>query len=1049
MKAKIFVGRENELEFFRRTLDKLVKQSNNREPYANTILVCGVGGMGKSSLCAKFVDIVKAEYPDVVQINVDWDRYKHGCTFSPSELLDILCDEIPDEFSKDIKLYLDVKKDIKKVEEEIIRLLDESEKFMDAVGKAAPTVTTAIGGQPEVGMAISAGVSVVGKTLQKFQEKYLKEKRGVSDEKLLLYNNPESVLAIRLREALTSITTKKKKRILIVLDTCELIRQSEEWFVDHFLVPLTDGNPNVILVFSGRDNIRDDRIATVDGRTLPIRGIANKLRFHEPYCIDMKLFSKVDIETYLKEKMEQDVSEEIVESVQSFARGVPYAVDLLANALQHLGMESTIKDFKCDDFRKQLKQSSSNEEIIKTVAERFLIYCFQSEENKVDLFKIYTIAILQDTNPNILQKIWKVENPTETLRMLRGKYTFFISNEKLHDIVQEFLVEHILQTKSLREGVAKEIASFAFPFYQKIYQEICEKEPEWEDRFREPQWKNAVLSLMNILTWKDPSEASEFFVKRGIELLILNDSFVHTLKKPLDKLIGMELIRRKHLHQINALMEAVESYKWYSFSEKTLSFCNKVNEEWELEPLHRSIINILKARMQYNQKEYDFALDTLFNQCDDTLLDSSLKKKLAEALDDVGCKFCLDTENYFFFSEKALKAFEKVVQLNNRKGSYLYHLAVMLRQGGQPEKALPYYSKSLGIDPKDKCALLSQGKAFSDLGRFEDAIKSYQRAIEIDPKYCFARGDLGDVYYKLGQFDDAIIAQQKAIDIDPKYTSPYRSLGYIYSDLGQYDDAIEIYHKAIEIDPKDNYVRSSLAFIYIDLEEFSKAEAICKSMKESDPDNSLLFNTIGSIESAKGDYIKAIECYKRVIEMEKPGYLGASYNNMGQVYVSLKQYEKSIECFERAIENHSTHGHSGLGYAYLIIGDLDKAEYVLLKAIRMRQSNTEPFKNLAITYLHQEKFKEAEGYFNEVIKMCSILKSIDSQFHNVTALGGLQKYEEALELLKQIINKFPIGSVRVKDFMIDLELLANAPQPHEGIKAFLEQVRDKWGQASN
>ncbi len=90
MKKKIFVGRENELDQFRQTMNKLVAQQGNEHPYANTILVYGVGGMGKTTICKKFTDLVETEFPSVVHITIDWDRARNsGSTFEPEGLLDI------------------------------------------------------------------------------------------------------------------------------------------------------------------------------------------------------------------------------------------------------------------------------------------------------------------------------------------------------------------------------------------------------------------------------------------------------------------------------------------------------------------------------------------------------------------------------------------------------------------------------------------------------------------------------------------------------------------------------------------------------------------------------------------------------------------------------------------------------------------------------------------------------------------------------------------------------------------------------------------------
>jgi tetratricopeptide (TPR) repeat protein len=668
------------------------------------------------------------------------------------------------------------------------------------------------------------------------------------------------------------------------------------------------------------------------------------------------------------------------------------------------------------------------------------------------------------------------------LEKLQSKYALFVGYAKLHDVVQEFLVEHLLRNQPLREGIGRSIAEKTLHIYQNIYQRECEEEPDWEDRFDELRWRKAVQDLMNILIWKNPSDAVDFFLDRTIELMLFDAPFIHTLKEPLDILRGIKveppIIRHKRRRQVNALMEAVDTFSWESFSEKLLSFCQKALDEWEPTPVHRSILTLIKGRMQYYQNDYDAALNTLLLQCDEAVLDKSLKDKLAETLDAVGQKFCLDEENYFSFSEKALKAFEEVIQLNDRKDTYLYHLAVMLRQSGQAEKALPYYSKSLELDPTSEYVWNSQGLAFRELGRYEDAIAAYlkaleinpkyaiahynlgsvyrnlyryedtvaayQKAVEINPKYAYAHVGLGNVYRDLGRYEDAIAACQKAIDIDPQFVYALAGLGNVYRDLGRYKDAIATYQKAIGINPKEGYVYLELADMYLDLSKFDKAEEVCAKASEVDSKNPWVFNTKGSIQGLQGNYSKAIEYFKKTIEI-KPGFMGAAYNNVGEIFSFSGQYEEAIEWYKKAIEYHSKKAHTGLGYVYLVLNELDNAETTLLQAIQIWRDSAEPTKNLALTYLYLEKEEPARQYFTKVFEFCNRTQRIESQLYKVTALLGLQRFDEALQLLKQLAEKFTIGPVMAKDCLSDLELLASAPHPPEGSQQFLERAREILG----
>jgi len=301
------------------------------------------------------------------------------------------------------------------------------------------------------------------------------------------------------------------------------------------------------------------------------------------------------------------------------------------------------------------------------------------------------------------------------------------------------------------------------------------------------------------------------------------------------------------------------------------------------------------------------------------------------------------------------------------------------------------------------------------------------------------------VYRVLGRYEDAIAAYHKAVEINPKYAIAHGDLGDVYRDLGRYEDAIAAYQKAIELDPKYMYAYSVLADLYTDIGEFEKAYEVCAKASTIDPENYWLGFILGNVHADQGKFAKAIESYEAAIEMNPP-ILGPIYNNIGEVYSLMGQCDKAVEWYKKACEHNSTHAYTGLGYAYLVLGDSYRAESALLKAIGIqRDGSTAPKIGLALTYLHLEKKEQARQYFTKVVELCNSTQEINSQLNNVIALVGLQRFDEALQLLKQLAEKFTIGPVRAKDWLSDLKLLASAPHPPEGSQQFLERAQEILG----
>jgi len=66
------------------------------------------------------------------------------------------------------------------------------------------------------------------------------------------------------------------------------------------------------------------------------------------------------------------------------------------------------------------------------------------------------------------------------------------------------------------------------------------------------------------------------------------------------------------------------------------------------------------------------------------------------------------------------------------------------------------------------------------------------------------------------------------------------------------------------------------------------------------PDSVEVYNELGSVYLATGDYSKAIDMYKNAITID-PSF-GAAYNNLAVVYYSLKNYTLAREYIIKAME---------------------------------------------------------------------------------------------------------------------------------------------------
>jgi tetratricopeptide (TPR) repeat protein len=121
-----------------------------------------------------------------------------------------------------------------------------------------------------------------------------------------------------------------------------------------------------------------------------------------------------------------------------------------------------------------------------------------------------------------------------------------------------------------------------------------------------------------------------------------------------------------------------------------------------------------------------------------------------------------------------------------------------------------------------------------------------------------------------------------------------------------------------------------------------------------------------------GDYAKAIECYKEIVQ-RKPDSAEAHFN-LGVAYGKIGENKKAIECFRETIRLDPTShvAYCNLGLDYKDLGDNDNAVESFKEAIRIKPDYVKARWNLGMTYVEV-------GDIANALKEHEILHKLDKQ----------------------------------------------------------------------
>jgi tetratricopeptide (TPR) repeat protein len=200
----------------------------------------------------------------------------------------------------------------------------------------------------------------------------------------------------------------------------------------------------------------------------------------------------------------------------------------------------------------------------------------------------------------------------------------------------------------------------------------------------------------------------------------------------------------------------------------------------------------------------------------------------------------------------------------------------------------------------------------------------------------------------------AIEAFRKFVKLEHSPES-YFFLGVAYHFSGNQDKATENLEKAVKLTPNNYDFQRCLGMTYIRSGKLVKALKHIKKAIELESNRPEVYIHLGYIQSQLFRWQLAIEAYETAIDLNKKEPI--AYLLLSKVYaeVGLISEEKREEFYRKAIENlkkylksdpsHIT-GLNNLAYLYHSLGQLEEAEKVLAKALKLDPDNKDALNQL-------------------------------------------------------------------------------------------------------
>lgn len=329
--------------------------------------------------------------------------------------------------------------------------------------------------------------------------------------------------------------------------------------------------------------------------------------------------------------------------------------------------------------------------------------------------------------------------------------------------------------------------------------------------------------------------------------------------------------------------------------------------------------------------------------------------------------------------EFAEKEFSKMLQLNDTYEGYFSMARLKFEQGNYDE-CYGYCESGLQIRPTDAHLHNIRGMVYINEGMLDYAMVEFNNIIDINPDFIPAYLNLADIKLNLNQFSIAALLYKTALKLNPDMVKAHVGLGNSYALMGNQEDAISEFETVEERYPENVNIYSSLAKGYMVLGKDYKAKEMVTKALSLEPKNQIANLLLAKIHVRNEDIPKAINIMKPIL-LDNPEFIDA--------------YE--------------------LGILYMDKGDYDNAILIYKQGIAHFPDNVLLWCNMAVVYLMQEGYKDAEDACLEALKI-----QIDGIIPNLCMVNILMTKGEFAEAKNHLIDMVKLSDLqknRYQDFI--------------------------------
>lgn len=330
-------------------------------------------------------------------------------------------------------------------------------------------------------------------------------------------------------------------------------------------------------------------------------------------------------------------------------------------------------------------------------------------------------------------------------------------------------------------------------------------------------------------------------------------------------------------------------------------------------------------------------------------------------------------------------------------------------------------------------AKLGKANCLHELGRYLEAVSAYEEILnkfsqkkELSDQIEKVYFGLAWSYLKLGKFKEAVDNFRKVMDISADKTmrlSALCQIGDIYQDIGDLQLAVDTYDEILKTYPESlysDYIQYREGIALLKMDRVEAATIILQSLSKNFPKSKFINDAqyyMGMAYFKKGDFVASKEQFETLLSrLPVDGELRLNLMfALGTSLGYLKEYRKAIGIFERLKKDYAQNEDAIQRSDFEIANSLyqwgkDQDAVKKFKLIIYKYPKSEVALRtllwLGDYYLKTKKFEISRRYLNDLISDFSESDKVDEARYIIGLTFKAEKrYDEAINEFKRILSK--------------------------------------------